>query len=139
MKIARLLPLVLAASCAAPAPPGYDASIRTQVLLKTDSTSIGQKIRFPECPDGEVTMLKITIPPGGETGWHLHPIHVFAHVLKGRLTVELEGGRSVSLGEGESFAEAIHTMHNGRNRGTDDVVLIALYLGEKQKPLVIRR
>jgi quercetin dioxygenase-like cupin family protein len=136
----RLLPLlVITASCASPTRPDYDASIQTRVLMKADATSIGQKIKFIECPGSEVTMMKITIPPGKETGWHQHPIHVFAHVLKGRLTVELEDGRSMSLDEGASFAEAIHTMHNGRNLGADDVVLIAFYLGEKNKPLVIRR
>jgi hypothetical protein len=41
--------------------------------------------------------------------------------------------------EGSSFAEVINTYHSGKNTGVDDVSLIAFFLGEKGKPLSVKK
>lgn len=106
-------------------------------LLKTDTTSIGQKITYPEFADPAVTMLKITIPPGKSTGWHKHNIPVFAYVVKGTLTVELEDHREMKFKEESTFAEMRDTYHNGKNMEDSDLVLIAIYMGGKGKKLSV--
>jgi quercetin dioxygenase-like cupin family protein len=115
----------------------YNNDLIVEQILKSDTTSIGQKIRYPNVQNEEVTMLKITIPSGKTTGWHEHTIPVFAYVLKGTLTVEFEGNRVVQFKENSSFAEVIHTQHRGINKESGDLVLLAIYLGEKGKPLSI--
>jgi quercetin dioxygenase-like cupin family protein len=117
----------------------YKKDVIIEPLLKTDTTSIGQKIDYPHVQDAEVTMLKVTIPPGGSTGWHRHEFPVFAYVLKGTLTVELENGKSLQFLKNSSFSEVFNTFHNGINKGSENVVLIAFYMGEKGKPLSIRK
>lgn len=117
----------------------YNREVQTRSLLKTDSTSIGQKIEYRNFPNNEVTVMKVIIPPGKETGWHKHPVHVYAYVIQGDLTVEVEGGKTLRFAEDSSFAEVIDTMHTGKNNGAEDVVLIAMYMGEKDKPLTIRK
>ncbi len=117
----------------------YTNEIVIEQVLKTDTTTIGQKIVYPQVQNAEVTMSKITIPPGKSTGWHKHAYPVFAYVLKGVLTVELENNKMVQFGENASIAEVMETYHNGINRGTEDVVLIAIYLGEKGKSLSTRK
>jgi quercetin dioxygenase-like cupin family protein len=119
--------------------PRYNTDILIQNLLKTDSTSIGQKILYPNTGKAEITMLKVTIPPGKETGFHKHTIPVFAYVLSGKLSVELENGKTMEFGKDSSFAEVINTIHNGKNKGNEDVVLIVTYMGEKNMPLSIRK
>jgi quercetin dioxygenase-like cupin family protein len=119
--------------------PRYNTDILIQNLLKTDSTSIGQKINYPDTGKPEITMLKVTIPPGKETGFHKHTIPVFAYVLSGRLSVELENGKTMEFNKDSSFAEVINTIHNGKNKGNEDVVLIVTYMGEKNLPLSIRK
>lgn len=106
-------------------------------LLKTDSTSIGQKLSYPEVASPEVTMLKITIPPGNSTGWHKHNIPVFAYVVKGTLTVETEDHRVIKFKEESTFAEMRDTYHNGKNMEDSDLVLIAIYMGGKEQKLSI--
>jgi quercetin dioxygenase-like cupin family protein len=106
-------------------------------LLKTDTTSIGQKITYPEFADPAVTMLKITIPPGKSTGWHKHNIPVFAYVVKGTLTVELEDHREMKFKEESTFAEMRDTYHNGKNMEDSDLVLIAIYMGGKGQKLSV--
>jgi quercetin dioxygenase-like cupin family protein len=80
-------------------------------------------------------MSKITFPPGSSTGWHKHDIPVFAYVLEGELTVELENGKIIQFKQGAAFAEVHDTWHNGKNNGTENLVLIAIYMGEKGKVL----
>ena len=80
-------------------------------------------------------MLKLTFPPGQSTGWHRHTIPVFAYVMKGNLTVEFENGKTLQFPENSSFSEVIGTYHSGSNRGDTDLVLLAVYLGEKGKKL----
>ena len=74
----------------------YATGVFVEPLLKTDTTSIGQKIAYPNFENDEVTMLKVTIPPGQSTGWHQHQIPVFAYVLSGTLTVEMENHKTMN-------------------------------------------
>lgn len=113
----------------------YNSNIIIEEVLRTDTTSIGQKIVYPLISNAEVTISKITFPPGSETGWHKHDIPVFAYVMEGELTVELDNGKSVQFKQGSSFAEVFDTWHNGKNNGTGNLVLIAIYMGEKGKSL----
>lgn len=113
----------------------YNSDLIIEQILKTDTTSLGQKIVFPAVENEEVTMLKITIPPGKTTGWHEHDFPVFAYVLKGTLTVEFENGKTLKFNENSSFSEVVHTGHMGINRESTDLVLLAFYLGEKGKAL----
>ena len=117
----------------------YNNDLIIEQILKTDTTSLGQRISYPVTANDEVTMLKITLPPGKTTGWHVHEIPVFAYVLKGTLTVEFEDGKTVRFAENSSFAEVLHTVHRGINRENCDLVLLAIYLGEKGKPLSIKK
>ena len=115
----------------------YNKGVIIEPLLKTDTTTIGQKIVYPAYADDEVTIMKVTIPPGKSTGWHKHEFPVFAYVIKGSLTVETETGEDLQFKENSSFAEVINVNHNGTNKGIDDVVLIAFYMGEKGRKLSI--
>jgi quercetin dioxygenase-like cupin family protein len=117
----------------------YNKGITIETLLKTDTTTLGQKIRYPQFKDDQVTLSKVTIPPGESTGWHKHEIPVFAYVLKGSLTVELENKKTTQFPENSSFAEVLNTFHNGKNEGSEDVVLIAIYLGGVGTELTVRK
>lgn len=117
----------------------YNKDLIIEPILKTDTTSLGQKLYYPNTTNSEVTMLKITIPPGKTTGWHEHDNPVFAYVLKGTLTVELESNKVLKFAENSSFSEVVHTAHRGINRESGDLVLLAFYLGEKGKPLSVKK
>lgn len=117
----------------------YNKDIIAEPLLKTDTTSLGQRFVFPDPQDFEATMLRITIPPGKSTGWHKHSFPVFGYWLKGNLTVETENGKTLLYKENTSVSEVINTFHNATNNGNEDVVLIVFYLGEKGKPLSVKQ
>src|SRR3712207_4998112 len=67
-------------------PLAAQQGIETRRLLQ-------QGVTYP-APDqgGEVTVLRITLPPGARTGRHRHPYPPTAYVLEGRLDVVTDGG-----------------------------------------------
>jgi len=115
----------------------YNKGVVLEPVLKTDTTSIGQKIVYPSFQNDEVSIVKVTIPSGKSTGWHKHNFPVFAYVLQGALTVEIENRKSLQFQQNSSFSEVINTLHNGINNGKEDVILIAFFMGEKDKPLSV--
>lgn len=115
----------------------YNGGLQVEQLLKTDTTRLGQGFVYPDTDNDEITISRITIQPGESTGWHKHDLPVFAYVLKGNLTVEMEDGQQMNFPENSTFAEVINTYHNGYNLGDTPVILLAFYLGEKGKPLSV--
>ncbi|WP_295389764.1 cupin domain-containing protein [uncultured Thiodictyon sp.] len=107
-----------------------DASATVQVtpLLKTTTTWNGAPLAYPSGP-AEVTALLVEIAPGGETGWHRHPVPSFAFVLQGTLEVTTQEGLVHHLVAGQALAEVVNTVHNGRNVGTVPVKLAVFYAG----------
>jgi len=115
----------------------YNKGVVLETLLKTDTSSIGQKIVYPDFVNDEVSIVKVIIPPGKSTGWHRHGFPVFAYVIQGTLTIEVENHKTMQFQAGTSFPEVINTLHNGINNGKEDVILIAFFMGEKGKPLSV--
>jgi len=67
-------------------------AVTVTTLLKTQTTWDGNAIVYPT-GRAEITALQVLIAPGGETGWHLHPVPSFGMVLEG----EVDGKLSVKL------------------------------------------
>lgn len=116
----------------------YNSGVTVRVLKKTSVTGNGQKITYPQTDKAEVTAMIVDLPPGAETGWHKHPVPVYAYVVSGNLSVDLEDGKQLSFGAGEAVIEVVNTLHNGRNRGSEPVRLVVFYLGAEGTPNVVK-
>lgn len=112
--------------------------LKVEKLLVSSSAYNGQPLAYLEGKHPEVTAMTVTIPPGGETGWHRHPVPVYAYVMEGELTVELKNERKYRFTKGEVILEVRETPHNGRNTGTDPTKLLVFYTGSSGIPNVIR-
>ncbi len=106
-------------------------------VLNTGSSWDGKPLAYPAGPS-EVTGLLVNIAPGGETGWHLHPVPSFAMVIEGVLEIQLKNGDKKQVKAGEAFAEVVNTLHNGRNIGDVPVKLIVFYAGIKDQTLSVK-
>jgi quercetin dioxygenase-like cupin family protein len=115
-----------------------DASdaVRVTPLLKTQESWDGKKIVYPD-GKAEVTGMIVEIAPGGETGWHLHPVPSFGMVLEGELEVEFKNGDIKQLKAGEAAAETVNVLHNGHNAGSVPVKLVVFYAGNTEDKLTI--
>lgn len=97
-------------------------------LLKSGEDVLGTPLTYPEGPV-EVTAAIVTIPPGGETGWHRHEVPLFGHILEGELTVDYGDKGTKTFAAGDSLIDAIDWPHNGTNTGTVPTRLLAVYMG----------
>ncbi len=139
MRRSLLMTIALAVSfSAASLADGYKSSVTAKVILKTAATSDGSRIQYPKTDRAEVTAMTVDIAPGGETGWHLHAVPVYAWVVTGSLDVELEGGRTNHYKEGDAIVEVVGTRHNGRNPGKVPARLLVFYTGAEGLPNVMK-
>jgi quercetin dioxygenase-like cupin family protein len=85
----------------------------------------------------QITYCKITIEPGAGTGLHCHYGQLLAVVGQGVLThyapVYPSGVHQYVAGE--SLVEGASYVHEGKNEGTEDVVLWVTYVTPEGKPL----
>jgi quercetin dioxygenase-like cupin family protein len=109
----------------------FNDRIQSQENLSTTKTWDGAPIHYPS-GTAKVTGAIHTIPPGVETGWHLHPVPCFAFVLEGELVVELKDGRTKKLKAGDTLAEVIGTLHNGKNTGKVPLKIAIFYIGNTE-------
>ena len=54
--------------------------------LQGDADVMGSPTRYPE-GRAEISAVTVVLPPGGETGWHSHPVPLFARVVEGTINV----------------------------------------------------
>ena len=104
-----------------------------ETVLETATTIIGQPIAYP-AGAAQVTAAIVTIPPGGETGWHLHAVPLFGYMLDGELTVDYGTKGTHVYKVGDALMEAMNWPHNGMNRGSVPVRILAVYIGAENTP-----
>jgi quercetin dioxygenase-like cupin family protein len=94
----------------------YQESVEVKENLSSTTSWDGTPIQYPS-GTAKVSGAIITMSPGAETGWHLHPVPCFALILEGELLVELKDGRTQKLKAGDTLAEVMNAPHNGKNTG----------------------
>lgn len=123
---------------AAPQAGDYVGRVKAEKILVTTTAGNGQKHIYLQTVRPEVTAMTVEIPPGAETGWHLHTVPVYAYVLAGILEVELADGKTLIFKQGEAIVEVQNLAHNGRNHGSETVRLAVFYTGEEGRANVTR-
>jgi quercetin dioxygenase-like cupin family protein len=110
---------------------GYQPAVQIDESLSTTKTWDGGSIQYPS-GTAKVTGAIITLSPGTETGWHMHPVPCFALILEGELLVELKDGQTKKLKAGDTFAEVVGTPHNGKNTGKVPLKIAVFYAGNTE-------
>lgn len=112
-------------------------AVKATTILKTSQSWDGKPLAYP-AGQAEITGMIIEIAPGAETGWHLHPVPSFGMVLEGELEVRLKNGATNRLKAGDTLAEVVDTLHNGRNIGAGTVKLAIFYAGAVDGKLTVK-
>jgi len=121
-----------------PGAAAYGRAVQVTPLLKAQADGAGQKIVYPSGAPAEITGVLVEIAPGGQTGWHSHPVPCVAYVLEGELSVELAGGETKALKAGEAFVEVVDVLHNGTNPGPKRARLVMFALGTAGQPYAVK-
>ncbi len=109
------------------------AAVATAPAAATPPTGVEVVTLSQNVVDGtEYVVPRITVAPGGGTGWHYHPGEVFGFISEGSMT-HYDGGGAVDAvyptgapvkeGVGPGFA------HNGRNEGPGPTRILAVFMG----------
>lgn len=109
----------------------------TGTVLATGHAAHGIKVKQRGVTD--VVVRRITIAPGGSTGWHYHQGELIAVVSKGTLTRTLDDCSVQVTAAGSSFVEPAgrHHVHIGRNLGAEPVELYVTYVLPAGAPLSV--
>lgn len=115
------------------------SDIKVEVLAKTSSSWNGKAL--PDYSKGtpEITILRITFPPGAVLPLHKHPVVLAGVLLKGELTVVTEDNKRLHLKAGDPVVEVVNTWHYGKNEGQQPAEIIVIYSGIQGKPLSIKK
>ena len=97
-------------------------------LVQGSEDVLGAPLAYP-AGKPNITSAIVTIPAGGETGWHEHEVPLFGYVLEGELTVDYGTKGKKTYRAGEAVLEAVGWAHNGTNTGTIPMKLVAVYMG----------
>lgn len=114
-------------------------AVQTAVLAKTSISWDGSHL--PVYPPGspELTILRITIPPGAQLPMHKHPVINAGVLLSGELTVVAEDNRILHLKAGESIVELVDKWHYGKNEGHKPAEILVFYAGAFDTPITAKK
>lgn len=113
--------------------------IQVDVLAKSGASWDGTTL--PSYPDGapEITILKISIPPGRRLPLHQHPVINAGYLLSGRLRVVAEDNQTLDLKAGDALVEVVKKWHYGINEGTEPAVIVVFYAGVPDTPITVKK
>jgi quercetin dioxygenase-like cupin family protein len=126
--LSRLAAVALGLLFAGIAPPGQSQiGLERKVLLQHDLQIAGY----------ETVLAEVTIAVGGREGRHSHSGTLIGRILEGELSVDMEDQPTKILRAGDPFVIEAGRVHEGVNKGSVPVKVIATFITEKGKPLTI--
>ena len=87
-------------------------------------------------PGKEGMMLTVEYPPGAVSTKHRHNANTFVYVLDGSIVMQVEGGKEVTLGPGQTFYESPSDIHSvSRNASaTQPAKFLVFFVKDKGAP-----
>lgn len=70
-------------------------------------------------PGKEAVMLTVEYAPGASSTKHRHNANTFVYVLEGSIVMQVEGGKAVTLGPGQTFYESPDDVHAVSKNASD--------------------
>jgi quercetin dioxygenase-like cupin family protein len=137
--LACCAPLALGLVFAADALAETAQTIATEVLAKSGASWDGGVLPAYPKSAPEITILRISIPPGMRLPLHRHPVINAAYMLKGTLTVTTEDRKTIVLKAGEAIVEVVDKWHYGRNDGPEPVEILVFYAGTPGAPIAVKQ
>lgn len=87
-------------------------------------------------PGKEAVMLTVEYPPGGSSSKHRHNANTFVYVLEGSIVMQVEGGKTVTLGPGQTFYESPDDIHTVSKNASDSqpAKFLVFFVKDKDAP-----
>jgi quercetin dioxygenase-like cupin family protein len=87
----------------------------------------------------EAAMLTVAYAPGASSGKHRHNANTFVYVLEGSIIMQVEGGKAVTLGPGQTFYESPDHVHVVSKNASDSqpAKFLVFFVKDKGAPPLI--
>lgn len=86
-------------------------------------------------PGREIVQVETLIPPGVESGWHVHPGEEVGYIIAGHVEMMVRGRATAVLHPGDGFLIPPRTPHNARDVGPDTGRMLSTYIVETGQPI----
>lgn len=138
-RLARAIPLALGLLVAALGAAADGEGVKVEVLAKSGNSWDGRAL--PSYPQGkpEISILKISIPPGMRLPLHEHPVMNAGVLLTGKLKVVTEKNETLELKAGDALVEVVDKWHYGINEGSEPAVIVVFYAGVANSPVTVKK
>ncbi|WP_433304882.1 cupin domain-containing protein [Actinoplanes sp. CA-030573] len=83
----------------------------------------------------EIVQVRTEIPPGVESGWHIHPGEEVGYIVAGTVEMRIAGRPTLLLQAGDGFLIPPRVPHNARDLGPGVGEMLSTYLVEVGQPL----
>ena len=87
----------------------------------------------------EAVMLTVEYAPGAVSAKHRHNANTFVYVLEGSIVMQVEGGKEVTLGPGQTFYESptdVHTVSKNSSNSQPAKFLV-FFVKDKDAPALV--
>ena len=87
----------------------------------------------------EATMLTVEYAPGASSSKHRHNANTFVYVLEGSIIMQVEGGKQVTLGPGQTFYESPDDIHVVSKNASDThpAKFLVFFVKDKGAPSLV--
>ena len=87
----------------------------------------------------EAVMLTVEYAPGASSTRHRHNANTFVYVLEGSIVMQVEGGKAVTLGPGETFYESPDDVHVVSKNASDSrpAKFLVFFVKDKGAPSLV--
>jgi quercetin dioxygenase-like cupin family protein len=87
----------------------------------------------------ECTMLTVDYAPGASSTEHRHNAQTFVYVLEGSVTMQVKGGKEVTLGPGQTFYESPEDVHSVSKNASSTMPakFLVFFVKEKGAPSTV--
>lgn len=96
------------------------------------ASELNQILAHPlDVPEGEALEARVvhaTIEPRTRAAWHTHPTPVYLYIMKGTLTMEVEGQEPRMIAAGEAVAEPLNSPMRVMNEGDEPVEIVVFQI-----------
>ena len=120
------------------------------IMTSATQDPLGNVFSYPTGEAAVTSQVKVW-EPGFKSPWHYHPYTGVAYVVQGELTVNYDTDTSLDDIDSEktivssetykagdkAFLGVANTWHLSENNGSEDLIFIVSWLGEKDKPLAV--
>jgi quercetin dioxygenase-like cupin family protein len=110
------------------------------ICVTTAAAQIGvtRKIQIQEdldIPGYQIILAEVTIDVGGREGRHRHSGMLVGQVIRGQLTLYVEGQPTREYSPGDSITIPPGVIHEGINNGDEPIVAVATFVVPKDEPV----